>query len=128
LVTELKREIFDSLIERRWATSINQPIVSDTKDWNNEFKEYEEANEAARTVPNIEDTVRANGKLLDQQPTYNDKILHSVVSLQLEQEMSVGKVTKCAISPHGSLAGTFDENQYLDLSSLMGNSESARPT
>lgn len=114
LVTELKKqEIFDGLIERIWGTSINLPNVSDTEDRNDEFKEYEDETEAARTVPNIEDTVDANGKLLNQRPTY-DKILHSEVSLQLGEEISVGKVTKRTIGPDGTIAGTYNENPSLN--------------
>jgi hypothetical protein len=36
----------------------------------------------ARVVPEIEDTVDANGRLLDQQPTY-DRIINAEVHLQL---------------------------------------------
>jgi hypothetical protein len=112
--TEIKkREIFDGLIERRWGTSINPPIVSDVEDSSEEFEEYEDENEPARIVPDIEDMVDANGNLLNQQPAY-DKILHSEVSLQLGEEMSVGKVTKRAIGPDGVTAGTYDENPYLN--------------
>jgi hypothetical protein len=51
--------------------------------------------------------------LLNQQPTY-ERILHSEVSLQLGDEMSVGHVTKRAIGPDGTIAGTYDENPYLN--------------
>jgi hypothetical protein len=51
--------------------------------------------------------------LLNQQPAY-DRILHSEVSLQLGDEMSVGHVTKRAIGPDGTIAGTYDENPYLN--------------
>ena len=116
-VTELKkREIFDGLIERRWGTSINPPIVSvvsDTENQSDDFEEYEDEDEAARIVPNIEDTVDAKGKLLNQQPAY-DKLLQSEVSLQLGETMSFGKVTKRAIGPDGTVAGTYDENPYLN--------------
>jgi hypothetical protein len=112
-VTELKkREIFTGLIERRWGTSINPPTVSDNED-DSAFEEYEDEVEAARIVPDIEDTVDASGKLLNQQPAY-DKVLHSEVSLQLGADMSVGKVTKRAIGPDGTIAGTYDENPYIN--------------
>ena len=69
-------------IERRWGASIilPKPISSENSD-DNEFEEYED--EAMRVIPDIEDTVGVNGKLLNQQPVYN-KMLHSEVShLQL---------------------------------------------
>ncbi len=79
----------------------------------------------ASIVPNIEDTVEANSKLLNQQP-HHDKILHSEVSLQLGEEMSIQKVTTRNIGPGRILAGTYNEDPYL--SSLMSNSKSTRPT
>ena len=91
---------------------MNPLAVSDAND-DDDFEEYKDENEAACIVPNIEDTVDANGKLLNQQPAY-DKILHSEVSLQLGEDMSVGKVTKRAIGPDGTVAGTYDENPYLN--------------
>jgi hypothetical protein len=76
-VTELrKREIFNGLIERRWGTSINPPIVSVVSDTGNSSDEFEDEDEAARIVPDIDGTVDAKGKLLNQQPAYV-KILHS---------------------------------------------------
>ena len=109
-----KRAIFDGLIERRWGTSINPPTIVGTEDSDDkEFEEYEDEYEPKRTVPDIEDTVDGNGKLLNQQPAY-DRILHSEVSLQLGDNMTVGKVTKRAIGPDGTVAGTYDENPYLN--------------
>jgi hypothetical protein len=109
-----KRKIFDGLIERSHGASINPPIISDDEnDPNNEFEEYEDDDEPACIASNIEDTVDANGKLLNQQPVY-DKILYSEVSLQMGEDMTVGKVTKRAIGPDGTVAGTYDKNPYLN--------------
>ena len=105
------------MIERRWGTSINPPTQKDDEDAenldDNEFEEYEDDDEPARTVPDIEDSVDSNGKLLNQMPAY-DKMLHSEVSLQLGENMTVGKVTKRAIGPDGTVAGTYDENPCLN--------------
>ena len=62
-----------------------------------------------RVIPDIEDTVKMNGKLLNQQPAY-DKTPSFKVSLQLVENMSVGKITKHALGPDGAVAGTYDEN------------------
>ena len=64
-------------------------------------------------MPDIEDTVDANGKLLNQQPVY-DKILQSEVSLQLGEGMTVGKATKRALGPDGTVTGAYDENPMLN--------------
>ncbi len=113
--TEIKkRELFDGLIERRWGTSINPPKQKNAEDLDdNEFEEYEDTDEPKRIIPDIEDTVDATGKILNQQPAY-DKILHSEVSLQLGESMTVGKVTKRALGPDGNVAGTYDENPCLN--------------
>jgi len=73
--TEIKkRAIFNGLIERRWGTSINPPKQTDAGNLDdNEFEEYED--EPKRIVSDLEETVDANGKLLNQQLAY-DKILH----------------------------------------------------
>ena len=58
----MKRKVFDKMIVRIWGTSINPPSIEGAEDWytgENEFKEYEDKNEEARTIPDIEDTVDA---------------------------------------------------------------------
>jgi hypothetical protein len=112
--TELKkRVIFDGLIERRWGTSINPPKSNEDDSENLENKEFEDKDEPKQIVPGIEDTFDANGKLLNQQPAYN-KLLRSEASLQLGESMTVGRVTKRAIGPDGTVAGTYDTNLYLN--------------
>jgi hypothetical protein len=101
------------LIERRWGTSINPPKPTDDENLDDDFEFEEYEDEPKRIVPDIEDTVDANGKLLNQQPAY-DKILQSEVSLQLGESTTVGKVPKRAIGPHGTVAGTDDKNPCLN--------------
>ena len=108
-----RRTIFDGLIARRWGTSINPPVDPSNEAGDKDFEEYEDPDEPKRTVPDIEDMVDATGKLLNTQPAY-DKILQSEVSLQLGESMSRGKVTKRAIGPDGTVAGTYDDNPYLN--------------
>jgi hypothetical protein len=79
-----KRKIFDELIKRRWGTSINPPMKPDEDI--EESEEYEYDDEVAWTVPEIEDTVDANGKLLNQNPAY-DQIINAEVSLQLGDDI-----------------------------------------
>jgi hypothetical protein len=63
------------LIERRWGMSINAPTLKDAKDAenldDNELEECEDGDESKRTIPDIEDSVDANGKLLNQLPAYD---------------------------------------------------------
>lgn len=79
----------------------------------NEFEEYSDDEEEARTIPDVEDIVDSTGKQLNQMPAY-DRILNSEVSLQLGEEMAVGKVTRRAIGPCGRATGTYDENPMLN--------------
>jgi hypothetical protein len=112
----MKHKVFDALIERRWGTSINPSITKDTEDpdnVDNEFEEYEDDDEQARIIPDIEDVVDANGRLLNQMPAY-DRILNSEVSLQTGEEMSIGKVIQRALGPDGTVAGTYNENPFLN--------------
>ena len=104
-----KRKVFDELIERRWGTSISPP-KTDAKP---EFENYEDDDEAERVVPEIEDAVDANGRLLDQRPAY-DMIINAEVQLQLGEEFAVGKVTQRALGPDGTVVGTYDENPMLN--------------
>jgi hypothetical protein len=76
-----KRSIFDGLIERRWGSSINPPKPNPEDEVYDEYQEYEDDDEVARKIPaDIEDSVNANGRLLNQLPAY-DKIIHSKVAL-----------------------------------------------
>jgi hypothetical protein len=84
-----KRTIFNGLIERRWGTSINPRKPDPDDNEHDEYEEYEDDDEIARKVPDIEDSVDANGLLLNQLPAY-DKMLHSKVALQLGESLSTG--------------------------------------
>ena len=57
------------------------------------FDEYEDDDESKHVIPDVEDTVDATGKLLNQHPAY-DQIINTEVALQLEEEVTTGKVTR----------------------------------
>jgi hypothetical protein len=103
---ENKRRIFDELIERRWGTSISPPPMHHTKD----SEAYEDN---PNIMPDIEDTVDANGKLLNQQPAY-DTMINAEVQLQQGEEYVTCKVIGRATGPDGETYGTYDENPYLN--------------
>ena len=112
-----KRKTFDALIERRWGTSINPPKVekknSDNDDDNDAFEEYEDDVEQPRIIPDIEDTVDANGKLLNQQPAY-DMLLNAEVRLNLGDDIAHGTVKRRAAGADGKAIGTYDDNPMLN--------------
>jgi hypothetical protein len=112
-----KREIFGALIERRWGTSINPPNETTEDDMaesdEDTWEEYEDADEIARTIPEIEDTVDTRGKLLNQQPAY-DRLINAEVQLQLGDDMINAKVKKRALGHDGTTVGTYDDNPMLN--------------
>ena len=111
--TELKkRGTFDALVEKRWGTSMSPPPVP-RDDSESVFDEYEDDDEDKQVVPDVEDTVDATGKLLNQHPAY-DRIINAEVALQLEEEVTTGKVTRRALGPDGQVAGTYDDNPFLN--------------
>jgi hypothetical protein len=108
---QAKRKLFDELIERRWGSSINPPKMKNDSD--NEFEEYSDSDEDARLIPDIEDTVDATGKPLNQQPSY-DAILNAEVRMNMGNEVLNGKVKRRAIGADGKVIGTYDENPILN--------------
>ena len=63
--------------------------------------------------PEIEDTVDATGKLINQQPAY-DKLLNAEVSLPLDDTVKTGVVRCRATDINGHVVGTYDDNPFLN--------------
>eukprot|EP00957_Ditylum_brightwellii_P108604 8283517-Ditylum_brightwellii.AAC.1 len=57
------------MIERRWGLYMNPPPETTPEDWD-QYEEYEDNDEIARSLLEVEETVDANGTLIDQQSTY----------------------------------------------------------
>lgn len=106
---EKKRRIFDALIERRWGTSISPPQTQPSKD----FDLYEDETERPNPMPDTEDTVDADGRLLDQQPAY-DTMINAEVLLQQGEEYVTCKIIGRSTGPDGKTHGKYDENPYLN--------------
>ncbi len=109
-VVSKQQKIYDTLIERRWGTSMSAP-PKESKD--NTFEEYEDDDEEPRIIPEVEDTVDSNGRLLEQQPMY-DKLINAEVALQLGDEMCSGKVVRRSLGPDGGTAGMYEDNPMLN--------------
>ena len=84
-----KRDVFDELIERRWGS----PITPSNIQQQNVFEKYEDNEQQDQPTLEVEDTVDSTGKLMNQQPAY-DQIINAEVQLQLGEEMVAGKVTQ----------------------------------
>ena len=77
---------------------------------------YKDDSEEPRTVPDIEDSLDSNGRLINQLPAY-DHLLNMEVQLQLGKELMTGKVKYRAVGPEGKVVGKYDDNPFL--SSMM---------
>eukprot|EP00957_Ditylum_brightwellii_P139880 10659441-Ditylum_brightwellii.AAC.1 len=79
-------KLFDSMIERRWGTSMNPPPET-TPDNQDSYEEYEDNHKIARLLPEVEKTVDANSTLIDQQPAY-DGISNAEVQLHHQDHLT----------------------------------------
>ena len=66
-----------------------------------------------QTIPEIEDTVDASGRFLNQQPVYN-QMINAEVTLNVDGKMQKGVVKQRATGPDGRTVGTYDRNPMLN--------------
>ena len=110
--TEHKRRAwFDRLIERKHGTSINP--TKQTREEKEDIEPYSDDYEKPRKIPDYDEPVDANGRLLNQNPEY-DKIINAEVQLQLGDEISRGVVKRRAVGPEGKAVGAYDDNPKLN--------------
>ena len=93
-----KREVFDELIKRRWGTPMTPPNTQQPK----AFEKYEDHEQKEQPTLEVEDIVDSTGKLINQQPAY-DQIINAEVQLQLKEEMVNGKVIQRTIGADGQV-------------------------
>eukprot|EP00957_Ditylum_brightwellii_P140043 10670694-Ditylum_brightwellii.AAC.1 len=65
---------------------MNSPPETTPDDWD-PCDEYEDNDEKARSLPEMEETVDANGTLIDQQSAYN-KIINTEVQLHHQDHIT----------------------------------------
>ena len=104
--------IFDALIEMKLGTAMKPPKLP-IKDFDDEWEEFENDDEKSRSIPEIEDTVDAYGRLLNQQPAY-ENLIHNEIQLQLGENLQTVKVMQRSLGPDGVIVGTFDDNPALN--------------
>ena len=107
-----KCQSFDALIEVRFGLSINplQQLNDDDGKFGN-FEPYEDNNEVVQSEPEIEDTIDATGRLLNQSPAY-DRMINAEVRRQLDDAAASGKVKRQALGPDGQMTGKYNTNPY----------------
>ena len=105
-----KRELFDKLIYERYGDSINVLLPNSNK---LEMERYEDEDEPAKSIPQIEETVDANGRALNQLPAY-DRLINAEVQLQHDNKVTTGKVKSRALGSDGNMVGKYDNNPMLN--------------
>eukprot|EP00957_Ditylum_brightwellii_P093901 7150663-Ditylum_brightwellii.AAC.1 len=111
--TEIRsRNLFSSLIERRWSTSMN-PLPETAPNDQDPYAAAYDDDELARSLPDKKETVDANGTLIDQQPSYN-KIINAEVQLHLQDHIATSKVKRRALGPNGRTACSYNDNPMLN--------------
>ena len=96
----------------RFGTSINplQQLNDDDGKFGN-FEQYEDDNEVVEPEPEIEDTMNATGRLLNQSPVY-DHMINVEVRMQLDDAAVSGKEKRRALGPDGQMTGKYNANPY----------------
>eukprot|EP00957_Ditylum_brightwellii_P124688 9504079-Ditylum_brightwellii.AAC.1 len=111
--TEIRsRNLFYSLITRRWGMSMNPPSERTPNDWD-PCDEYEDDDEIARSLPETEETVDSNCTLIDQQPAYNE-IISTEVQRHHQDHITTGKVKSRAIGTNCRTSGSYNDNPMLN--------------
>ena len=108
-----KREVFDALIEKRWGTALYPPKPSADDSPDKEFVPYDDDDESARLMPELDDPVDADGVPINQQPAY-DKLIHMELMLPQGDRLVPAKVVGQTIDPTGRTVGTYDDNPIMN--------------
>ena len=96
------------MIRKRLGTSLTPPKPAKLDEVSPERWEAKgDDDEDPRMVLEVEDTVDANGRLINQQPAY-DKLIHAEVQLQKGDDFHTAKVIGRALDPNGSVVGQYD--------------------
>ena len=77
------------------------------------WEEYSDNFEKPRSIPENEDVVDINGRLLNHQPAH-DKLISAEVQMQVGNGVQTGKVTQRAVDPDGHTVGKYDDNPSLN--------------
>eukprot|EP00957_Ditylum_brightwellii_P053513 4055468-Ditylum_brightwellii.AAC.1 len=91
---------------------MNPPPETTPNDWD-PYDKYEDNDEIARLLPEMEETVDANGTLIDQQLAYN-KIINAQVQLHHQDHITKGKVKMGVLGPDGRIAGSYHDKPMLN--------------
>ena len=100
-------------IEKRWGTALYPPKPSAYDSPDKEFVPYEDDDESARLMPELDDPVDADGVPINQQPAY-DKLIHMELMLPQGDRLVPAKVIGRTIDPTGRTVGTYNDNPIIN--------------
>ena len=117
MIENMKRDVFNALIERRMGTSINPPPTTEDRDLTTEESTNQndlddEMDEPVESLDH-EDILYSMGRILEQQPAF-DKIINAEVMIQNGDEMAMGKVARQSLDADGRMTGTYHDNPFLN--------------
>jgi hypothetical protein len=110
-----KGQVFDESIKRRHGTSINPPKPMkgnpDTTKPNYDIVDVD--NELAGDLPDIEGILDSTGKVLNQQPMW-DNLIKAEILLQQGDKMQLGEVIRRSVDDSGKTIGTYSDNPKMN--------------
>ena len=117
MVENKKRDVFDTLIERRMGTSINPPQTTEDRDPTTEEltnqNDLDDKMDELVESPDHEDILDSMGRILEQQLAF-DKIINAEVMIQNGDETAMGKVARRSLDADGRMTGTYHDNPFLN--------------
>ncbi len=110
-VEEQKRQLFDSMIQKKLGDSISPPPAP-LKPEETEFIPYEDDEVGPITMPES-DPVDASTQAVGEQPWY-DRLIHAELNLPQGENMVNAKVLGRSRDTNGNIIGTYDNNPMLN--------------
>ena len=114
-----KREVFDELIQRRWGS----PVTPSNTQQKNVFKKYDDHEQQEPPTLEVEDNVDSTGKLINQQPAY-DQIMR--FNYNLVKKWSLARSLKELLDQMGKSQEPMTTIHISTQSSMMWNSLMAK--
>ena len=92
---------------------VNAPPISTNTKNETDLEEYSDDDEEDGVISDIDDSVDANGILIDQQPAYG-KSINVKIALQLDKKVVTGGVKHQYLVPEGKILGRYGGNPILN--------------
>ena len=95
------------------STTPSNVSPSSQDDTAESWTSYHDEHEPPQHIPETEDVVDANGRLICQQPAY-DRLLNAEVQLQLGEKVQSARVLQRSVGPDGTIERSYDNNPLLN--------------